>query len=141
MGEIKDYFVKNLDHSKVGIRQKIRDLNNLLRLKDFELWEDLERKQLSPEFYTFRWLTLLLSQEFELPDVLRLWDSLFSDEDRFHHLLYICVAMLVHIRNQLLGTDFADSLKILQTFPPTDINHILDLAQKNFRFLCWCNSV
>jgi len=130
MGEIKDSFVKTLDHSKVGIRQKILDLNNILRVKDFELWEDLENKQLSPEFYSFRWLTLLLSQEFELPDVLRLWDSLLSDQFRFEYLLYVCVALLVDIREQLLLGDFAESLKILQTYPPTDMIHILDLANE-----------
>lgn len=128
MGEIKDSFVKNLDHSKVGIRQKIRDMNDILRLKDYELWENLEHKQLSPEFYSFRWLTLLLSQEFELPDVLRLWDSLFSDPNRFQYLLYVCIAMLINIREQLLAGDFAESLKILQTYPPTDITRIMDLA-------------
>lgn len=33
--------------------------------------------------------------EFELPEVLRLWDSLFSDEERFSFLNYVCVAMQV----------------------------------------------
>jgi len=130
MGEIKDSFVKTLDHSKVGIRQKMRDLNNLLRIKDFEVWENLEKKQLSPEFYTFRWLTLLLSQEFELPDVLRLWDSLFSDEARFQYLLYVCLAMIINIRSQLLSLDFAESLKLLQAYPPTNIHKILELANE-----------
>jgi len=130
MGEIKDSFVKNLDQSKVGIRQKMTHLNNILRQKDFELWESLEKKQLSPEFYTFRWLTLLLSQEFELPDVLRLWDSLFSDEDRFEYLLYVCLAMIINIKPILMESDFAESLKILQTYPPTNIYNILELANQ-----------
>lgn len=39
----------------------------LLKAKDFELWQDLDQKQLDPQFYTFRWITLLCSQEFELP--------------------------------------------------------------------------
>ena len=38
---------------------------------------------MSPSFYGFRWLTLLMTQEFDLPDVLRLWDSLLSDSRRF----------------------------------------------------------
>jgi hypothetical protein len=43
----------------------------------------------------FRWITLLLSQEFPLPDVLRIWDTLFSDESRFDFLIYVCCAMIV----------------------------------------------
>lgn len=42
-----------------------------------------------------RWLTLLLSQEFPLPDVMRIWDSLFADENRFSFLIHICCAMIL----------------------------------------------
>jgi len=47
--------------------------------------------------YIFRWLTLLLSQEFSLPEVLRIWDSLFSDSQRFSFLIDICCAMIVYV--------------------------------------------
>jgi len=46
-------------------------------------------------FCATRWLTLLLSQEFPLPDVLRIWDSLFADENRFDFLIYICCSMIM----------------------------------------------
>ena len=46
-------------------------------------------------FVATRWLTLLLSQEFPLPDVLRIWDSLFADENRFDFLIYICCSMIM----------------------------------------------
>ncbi len=29
--------------------------------------------QVNPQFYAFRWITLLLTQEFSFPDVVRLW--------------------------------------------------------------------
>ena len=35
-----------------------------------------------PQFFSFRWLTLLLSQEFLYPEIQRLWDSFFADESR-----------------------------------------------------------
>ena len=49
---------------------------------------------MNPQFYGFRWITLLLSQEFDLPEVIQLWDCLFSDENRFQFLLYCCCAMI-----------------------------------------------
>eukprot|EP01125_Pyxidicula_operculata_P020229 TRINITY_DN7446_c0_g1_i3.p1 TRINITY_DN7446_c0_g1~~TRINITY_DN7446_c0_g1_i3.p1 ORF type:complete len:247 (+),score=62.05 TRINITY_DN7446_c0_g1_i3:171-911(+) len=130
MSEIMNNFCKSLDSSPVGIQQKMKDLNTLLQHKDPELWLNLEDKQLNPQFYSFRWLTLLLSQEFELPDVIRLWDTLFSDENRFDHLLYICVSMLVYQREKLLEGDFAENLKLLQTYPPTDLTELLSLAKE-----------
>lgn len=53
-----------------------------------------EEQNIKPQYFTFRWLTLLLSQEFLLPDVIRIWDTLFSDPDRFHFLILVCCAML-----------------------------------------------
>lgn len=54
-----------------------------------------EEQKIQPQYFTFRWLTLLLSQEFLLPDVIRIWDTLFSDQERFHFLILVCCAMLM----------------------------------------------
>lgn len=43
---------------------------DLLKSIDVTLWCRLQEQQLKPQFYAFRWLTLLLSQEFELPGTL-----------------------------------------------------------------------
>ena len=51
--------------------------------------------QVQPIYFTLRWLTLMLTQELMMPDVLRLWDALLSDMARPRSLLlYICVAMV-----------------------------------------------
>ena len=42
-------------------------LTTLLKKKDVTLWLKLQEQDLKPQFYAFRWLTLLLSQEFPLP--------------------------------------------------------------------------
>lgn len=54
-----------------------------------------QEQNIKPQFFAFRWLTLLLSQEFLLPDVIRIWDSLFADNSRFDFLLLVCCAMLM----------------------------------------------
>jgi len=59
---------------------------------------------MNPQFYSFRWITLLLSQEFDLPDVLRLWDALFADAERFNLLYYCCMAMLQYVRSHCRAT-------------------------------------
>lgn len=96
MSEIMNNFIKTLDKSNVGIVFQINYLSSLLKKKDPQLWSSLDSKKINPQFYSFRWLTLLLSQEFELPDVIRLWDTLFSDEQRFQFLHYVACGMLVY---------------------------------------------
>ena len=43
-------------------------LNNLLHHEDSQLYYQIYQTQvIKPHFYAFRWITLLLSQEFSLP--------------------------------------------------------------------------
>ena len=59
--------------------------------------------QVNPQFYAFRWITLLLTQEFPFPDAVRLWDTLLSDTGgRSNCLLRLCIAMLVNVRGEIL---------------------------------------
>jgi len=85
-------------------------------------------KNLTPQYYSFRWLTLLLTQEFELPDVLRLWDSLFSDHSRFEFLIYICCSMLIFQRDKIMEGDFYENVAFLQDYPPVELHDIFKLA-------------
>ena len=56
----------------------------------------------------------MLSQEFALPDVLRIWDSVLSDETRSDFLIDVCTAMVLVIREDILTNDFAENMKLLQ---------------------------
>jgi len=128
MSEIRDNFCPLID--KYGIKQKMALLNDLLKQKDYQLWENLEQKQLNPQYYSFRWITLLLSQEFELPEIIRLWDTLFGDPKRFDYLLFFCLSMLINLRSELLASDFAENVKMLLSYPNPDILALLEKADE-----------
>ncbi|KAM6297227.1 TBC1 domain family member 13 isoform 2-T2 [Aegotheles albertisi] len=89
-----------------------------------------QEQNIKPQFFAFRWLTLLLSQEFLLPDVIRIWDSLFADDNRFDFLLLVCCAMLTLIRDQLLEGDFTLNMRLLQDYPISDVHLILKKAKE-----------
>ncbi|KAJ4846024.1 hypothetical protein Tsubulata_002539 [Turnera subulata] len=128
----RDHFVQQLDNSVVGIRSTITRLSQLLKEHDEELWRHLEvTTKVNPQFYAFRWITLLLTQEFNFADSLHIWDTLLSDpEGPQETLLRICCAMLILIRRRLLAGDFTSILKLLQHYPPTNISHLLYVANK-----------
>lgn len=67
MAEIRDFFIKTLDESATGIGAMMKRLMNLLQEHDFNLWQRLQMQDIKPQYYSFRWITLLLSQEFPLP--------------------------------------------------------------------------
>ncbi|KAL6535059.1 hypothetical protein OROMI_026433 [Orobanche minor] len=85
----------------------------------------------NPQFYAFRWITLILTQEFKFADILLIWDTLLSDPDGPQEtLLRICCAMLIIVRKRLLAGDFTSNLKLLQNYPSTNISHLLYVASK-----------
>ncbi|GCC34537.1 hypothetical protein chiPu_0013012 [Chiloscyllium punctatum] len=130
MSEIRDNFIKSLDDSQCGISYKMEKVYSTLKEKDMDLYLKLQEQNIKPQFFAFRWLTLLLSQEFLLPDVIRIWDSLFSDIHRFDFLILVCCAMLILIRDQLLAGDFTTNMRLLQDYPISDVDLILKKAKE-----------
>jgi hypothetical protein len=51
-------------------------------------------------FHDSRWLRLLFTREFSLPDALQLWDALFACDASLALAQWVCVAMLIRIRNE-----------------------------------------
>ncbi|BFZ05703.1 hypothetical protein BsWGS_08742 [Bradybaena similaris] len=131
MGEIRDFFIKTLDDSQYGIGSKMCHLMEMVKEFDRPLWQSILDQELKPQFYAFRWITLLLSQEFELPDVLRIWDSLFADSNRFEFLQFVCCAMLMSVRNELIRGDFPNSMKLVQNMSTAiDLEQVLTKARE-----------
>lgn len=42
---------------------------------------------------------LLMCQEFDMANVIRLWDTLLADPDRFDFMNYVCVALVQLVRD------------------------------------------
>nr|XP_027069770.1 TBC1 domain family member 13-like isoform X1 [Coffea arabica] len=126
-----DHFCEQMDNSSVGIRSTLLRLSELLKASDEELWRHLElTNKVNPQFYAFRWITLLLTQEFNFRTILRIWDSLLSNPHGIQDmLLRVCCAMLLCVKTRLLSGDFVDNLKLLQHYPEINIDCILQVAQ------------
>ena len=74
---------------------------------DRDLWDYFDSLQVNPQYYSLRWLMLMLTQEFRLNDVLRLWDTLLSHPNMGLYLNYLCLAILINLKKQLIESDFA----------------------------------
>ncbi|ODM94002.1 TBC1 domain family member 13 [Orchesella cincta] len=128
MGEIRDFFIRSLDNSVSGIKRMMEMLMDSLKSRDQAVYAHIVKLEIHPQYFAFRWITLLMSQEFALPEVLRIWDSLLSDHKRFDFLIDLATAMIIHIRSELLSGDFPSNMKLLQNYPPLDVRDILTLA-------------
>lgn len=102
MSDGRDHFVRSLDlDASTGINATMWRMSQRLAWFDRPLFRELSKKDIKEQYYAFRWITVLCSQEWDLPDVIRLWDSILADqgmqeeEGRFEFLLDFAVAMLM----------------------------------------------
>lgn len=133
MGEAKENFVKSLDNTDVGIKSRITTLNNLLRKVDQVLWQHLRNENVNPQYYSLRWLMLMLTQEFQLMDVLRLWDSLLSAPNRTEFLNYCCLAIILNAKEKIIDQEFPVIMQALQKNATTDIEQLLRKALSMYK--------
>ena len=128
MSEAKENFVKALDNTDSGIKFRITALNNLLRRVDQGVWQHLRNLSVNPQYYSLRWLMLMLTQEFQLVDVLRLWDSLLSVPERNEFLMYCCLAMILNAKESIVDEDFPTIMQVLQRNAANDVELVIRKA-------------
>ncbi|KAJ9073370.1 hypothetical protein DSO57_1017250 [Entomophthora muscae] len=134
MGLVRDQYVREFDNDQQsGVQATLGQLEARLQHAAPRLACDLKSKKIDPTFYAFRWITVLGTLEFPLPDVIRLWDGLFAYSPGRHPepiraMVIVSVAMVVSIQDILLNGTFSENIHLLQHFPPADIPSLLTQA-------------
>ncbi|KKK19037.1 hypothetical protein ARAM_004396 [Aspergillus rambellii] len=91
--------------------------NNLLAATDQQLADHLQAIDILPQIFLTRWMRLLFGREFPFQDVLVVWDLLFAEGLRPELVDFVCVAMLLRVRWQLLSADSSGALSTLLRYP------------------------
>jgi hypothetical protein len=93
------------------------------------LWSRLEKLKIDPFFYCFRWVTLLYAQDFDLFDILRIWESMFSADDRLKFISFIAIAIIMACKPVILKEDFTVVLEHMQNIKEhVNVNQVVDIA-------------
>ncbi|RDB21320.1 TBC1 domain family member 5 [Hypsizygus marmoreus] len=115
----------NIPDGQLGLRPYVAPIveacnriqSNMLRTTDPVLWKHMQSVGIEPQIYGIRWLRLLFTREFSMPDAMKLWDGLFACDPTFELAQWICVAMLIRIRNELIPADYSGQLTVLLRYP------------------------
>ncbi|KAL4881149.1 rab-GTPase-TBC domain-containing protein [Aspergillus karnatakaensis] len=91
--------------------------NQLLVSTDFELADHLQAQEILPQIFLTRWMRLLFGREFPFQEMLVIWDFLFAEGLRLELIDFVCVAMLLRVRWQLLASDSSAVLTTLLRYP------------------------
>ena len=113
ISEIRDGFLRTMDGENTGINGRIKEFDFLFSQIDPVLHAHLQNEGLNPQFYSLRWLMLMLAQEFALENVIRLWDTLLADHERFLFVNFVCVAIVMLKRETLLVSEFSECVEYL----------------------------
>jgi len=99
----------------------------IVRRQDYDLYHHLVQMEIAPQIYGIRWMRLLFGREFQMQDLLVVWDAIFADG--FALCDYIFASMLIVIRKLLLVSDYAQCLYHLMRYPSVpDIHYVIHLA-------------
>ena len=128
MEDIKKYFINVNDKEKGGICDKIILFELMVSKIYKEIFIKFQNNNIRIFHFAFRWINLFFSQQFILPDLIRIWDSIFCEDDRYYFVYYIGLAILEHKKNKLLGKKFFDTVEELQRKELTDVNKIVKIA-------------
>ncbi|KAF9175913.1 TBC1 domain, member 5 [Mortierella sp. AD010] len=85
---------------------------------DNELFLHLKSLEIQPQLFGIRWFRLLFGREFPMEDALILWDGIFAKDPSLNICIFIGLALLLQIRDDLLQEDFAGCLHKLMRYPP-----------------------
>ncbi|KAK9476459.1 rab-GTPase-TBC domain-containing protein [Lipomyces japonicus] len=93
---------------------------NYLRKIDPELEKHLRILGIEPQIWAIRWIRLLFGREFSFSQLLLVWDCLFAADNTLELVDFVCIAMLLRIRDQLLLADYTGCLTLLLRYPVSD---------------------
>ena len=134
MKEIQDSFVKRLDDTDEGIQTRVKVLNEMIKKIDKQLWAHLDKHKVNPQFYSLKWLMLLLAQEFSVDNVLEVWDRLWSHPKKMDYLYYLCLAIIECERDALVeADDFASIMAVLQRNVGEDLDKIFSTGFRLYK--------
>lgn len=132
MLEIKEIFLKEKDHTSTGIHARIKRIDSMIELVDPDLHNHFRCQHIETEYFAFRWFTLFFTQEFNMPEILRIWDSILTFTDKFEFVSYLCIAVIQLNRDMLINKDFSNIMYVMQNLNvlEIDIEKLLNKADK-----------
>ena len=113
------------------IHNRMNQFMEILKIHLPKPYHIITTLQIHPLFFCFRWLNLLFAQDYLMPNLLLIWDSLMS---HFHELVdyanYVAVAHVKMIEDQLDIDDYNKTITALQKIQIEDIKTLLRWTKK-----------
>ncbi|PRP86967.1 RabGAP/TBC domain-containing protein [Planoprotostelium fungivorum] len=116
MDGMKHYHTDNLN---IGMEAALHRVRDVVETIDEPLLEHFDREGVMMMQFAVRWMLCLLTREFDLSSVSRIWDTYIAEGE--HHMsdfhFHLCASLILKFRHQLKQMDFSEALTMLQHLP------------------------
>ena len=118
----------NFEEDQEGLLYKSDVLTECLKIVDEEIYNKLSEKNVKCEFFCLRWFIVLFGQEFDMGDVLRIWDFVFTCENKNYLLFYVCLAVITLRKNTIINGEMNEILQGFQNLRDLICDDVIFLA-------------
>ena len=118
----------NFEEDQEGLLYKSDVLTECLKIVDEEIYNKLSEKNVKCEFFCLRWFIVLFGQEFDMGDVLRIWDFVFTCENKNYLLFYVCLAVITLRKNTIINGEMNEILQGFQNLRDLMCDDVIFLA-------------
>ncbi|KAM3134472.1 hypothetical protein pb186bvf_013438 [Paramecium bursaria] len=108
-------------------KEKVRKFTDLLKKVDPKLHDHLISIQVNFSIFCWKWFIAWLAQDFAIQDTLRIWDALICHQDKDEFIHYLCVSILLYLREPLMDGQFGDAMTLLQQLK-VDVEKVIQQA-------------
>ena len=125
MNVFRELFDKNEDKKEHGILAKATRLKMMLKVVDKNLFEYLNKIGFDFTIITFRWISLLFSQDFLMVDILRIWDFLLCSNNKYHNCYYFSLSIILMRKDIIMKSQIYAIYENFQNLKDLDIENII----------------
>ncbi len=135
-----EYNYANLKYDFIYLKcNKI--VKEYIKIYDQQLFDSLIKNEIDCTTFLQKWLKCLLCREFSYEDTFCFWDAIFvenyiKENNNFDFLDFLCAAMIINVKNSIIGHNLEESLYILFNYPKIESSiYLLKLAYKIRSFI------
>ncbi|KAJ3064432.1 hypothetical protein HDU98_012160 [Podochytrium sp. JEL0797] len=114
--------------SEVTMASRLAEFLMLFRTLLPELHNHFEEEEVDFKEIANSWFSYILAKELPLDCLLRLWDVYFSLEHGLQAHVYVCLAILTTLKDNLEELEQSEIHGVLLRLPSMDMDHVIKLA-------------
>jgi len=129
----------NFATDQQGMKGQLDDLATLVRFVNPSMMASFDEMGCGNMYFAFRWLLIFLKREFTVPDVIRLWETMWTWHltPKFH--IFLCLAILEMHKDEIVNKDFDEMLQYVNSLAGSmDATAVLCHAEAACRHILSC---